>query len=50
MNLDEKENILSEKKKELEKLGQNKMQGMYIRSRVQWINEGEKPTNFFCTL
>ena len=26
------------------------MRGQYIRSRTQWIEEGEKPTNFVCNL
>jgi hypothetical protein len=26
------------------------MRGQYIRSRTQWIEKGEKPTNFVCKL
>lgn len=29
---------------------QNKIKGQYVRSRTQWIEEGERPTNFFCNL
>ena len=46
----ERKYIIWKRKKELEKLRQNKMKGMYIRSRAQWINKGDKPTNFFCAL
>ena len=27
-----------------------KMNDSIIRSRVQWYNEGEKPTRFFCSI
>lgn len=38
-------------KHELEKLRREKIKGYVIRSRAQWIEEGEKkPTNFFCKL
>ena len=43
-------NEIDNKKTELKILRQNKVQGEYIRSRTQWIEEGEKPTNFFCNL
>ena len=26
------------------------MKGHYIRSRVQWLHEGERPTKYFCSL
>ena len=26
------------------------MNGHYVRSRAQWLHEGEKPTKFFCSL
>lgn len=28
----------------------HKLKGNYIRSRTQWIEEGEKPTRYFCNL
>ena len=42
--------IYLKKKQELEKLRKHKMQGNYIRSRAQWIEEGEKPSSYFCRL
>ena len=40
--------IETEKKKtDLKVLRQEKMKGSYIRSKIQWIEEGEKPSNFF---
>ena len=26
------------------------MKGHYVRSRVQWLHEGERPTKYFCSL
>ena len=42
--------LLEDKKGKLEKIRDTKMKGSIIRSRVQWHNEGEKPTCFFCSL
>ena len=41
---------LENKKEQLINLRNNKLQGMIIRSRIKWINEGEKPTSYFCNL
>ena len=42
--------IIDDKKQELETLREHKMKGQFIRSRLKWLNEGEKPTKFFCSL
>ena len=42
--------ILEQKKEELTTLRNQKLQGMIIRSKMVWINEGEKPTSYFCNL
>ena len=42
--------IVEEKKVELEKLRERSIQGNIIRSRAQWLNEGEKPSKYFCSL
>ena len=41
---------IEEKKSQLRILRQNEMRVQYNRSRKQWIEEGEKPTNYFCNL
>ena len=38
------------KQEQLEKLRKNKLQGIWIRSRAKWIEEGEKPTRYFCNM
>ena len=42
--------LLLDKKAELEALRQQKLKGEMVRSRLQWLKEGEKPTKFFCNL
>lgn len=42
--------LLYNKNQELEKLRKHKLQGNYIRSRAKWIEEGEKPSSYFCKL
>ena len=42
--------LLSDKIAELESIRQERMKGHMIRSRVQWLIEGEKPTRYFCNL
>ena len=37
-------------KRELEQLRKKKMEGIAVRCRTTWINEGEKPTHYFCNL
>ena len=37
-------------KKELSNLRESKMKGHMIRSRLQWLHLGEKPSKFFCSL
>ena len=41
---------LQGKKCELENIRTEKQKGVIIRSRVQWLNEGEKPSKYFCSL
>jgi hypothetical protein len=38
---------LETKKHELEALRNEKMKGKLVRSRAQWVDEGEKPTKIF---
>ena len=42
--------VLTNKKNELEKLRDEQAQGFMIRSRVQNIQLNEKPSKFFCNL
>lgn len=44
------DSALEEKKEQLQELRNEKLKGQLIRSRAQWLNEGEKPTKFFCSL
>ena len=43
-------NTLDEKKSALEKLRKEKLLGHMVRSRAQWLEEGEKPSKYFCNL
>ena len=42
--------LLEDKKKELEEIRQERMEGVATRTRIQWLKEGEKPSSFFCSL
>ena len=42
--------LLEQKNKELETIRKDRIKGAMIRSRVNWIENGEKPTNYFCSL
>ena len=42
--------LLEDKKSELEDIRNEKLKGKMIRSRVQWLDEGERPSKFFCAL
>ena len=45
-NLDNSQ-LLEDKKTELENLRKEKLKGSLVRSRMQWLSEGEKPSSFF---
>ncbi|MEW8544166.1 MAG: endonuclease/exonuclease/phosphatase family protein, partial [Candidatus Thiodiazotropha sp.] len=47
---EDKQEQLEGLKSDLEKLRHDKMKGYVIRSRAQWVEEGEKPSKFFCSL
>jgi hypothetical protein len=32
------------------RLENSKLQGIYVRSRARWVEEGEKPSRYFCAL
>ena len=42
--------ILEDKKQKLENIREQTTQGIIIQSRAQWLNEGEKPSKYFCSL
>ena len=42
--------LLSDKKAALESIREERIQRQMIRSRIQWLSEGEKPSKFFCNL
>ena len=39
---------LDVKKKELETIRQETIAASAVRARAQWLNEGEKPSKYFC--
>ena len=45
-----KEAILKEKQKELFDIRQKKIEGVKVRSRARWVEEGEKANKYFCNL
>ena len=49
-NLSENINILDKKKLELENIRGETIRGHQIRSRIQWLGDGEKPSKYFCSL
>ena len=42
--------LIEDKKTELQEIRNIKLRGNMIRSRTQWIDEGERPTKYFCAL
>ena len=42
--------LLEDKKVELEQIRKLKLKGELVRSRIQWLIEGEKPSKYFCNL
>ena len=42
--------LLQDKKMSLKTLEMKKIKGYITRARMQWLNEGEKPTSYFCKL
>ena len=52
--LENEENISYElvenKRKELYTIGQIKMEGVKIKSKARWINDGEKVAKYFCKM
>ena len=42
--------VLEEKQNMLENLRKEKLKGNMIRSKARWVEEGEKPTKYFCHL
>ena len=41
---------LDEMKTRLQEMREYKIQGMMLRSRLHWLQHGEKPSNYFCRL
>jgi exonuclease III len=49
-NTEDSNSTLEELKKELEDIRIEKLKGALIRSKAKWIDESEKPTEYFCSL
>ena len=43
-------NLLQTKQNELQELRNTRLKGQMIRSRIQWLDEGERPTKYYCAL
>ena len=42
--------LLEDKKIQLEEIRSKRLKGQMIRSRIQLLDEGERPTKYFCSL
>ena len=42
--------LLDDKKRELQDMREQKLKGNIVRSRAQWLHNGEKPSKLFCAL
>ena len=42
--------LLADKQEDLENIYKQKVKGFITRTRLQWLDEGEKPTSYFCNL
>ena len=42
--------LLEEKKPELQAIRNSRLEGMIVRSRVKWLQVGEKASRYFCNL
>ena len=42
--------LIQDKKQELKQIRDKRLQGNFVRSRVQYLKDGEKPTKYFCAL
>ena len=50
LNLSQLTELLEDKKSELQEIHNHRLKGHMIRSRTQWLDEGERPTKYFCGL
>ena len=41
---------IQEKQRELNKLREKRLEGTMVRARARWIEQGEKPSKYFCSL
>ena len=42
--------IIQDKQRELIKIREKRLEGSMIRARAKWIEQGEKPSKYFCNL
>ena len=42
--------LIKSKQDELKVIREKKLQGTLIRSRARWVEQGEKPSKYFCNL
>ena len=49
-NEDLNKDQLADKKSELDEIRKQKLEGLKIRSKAIWVDQGEKPTKYFCAM
>ena len=42
--------LLEGKKHQLQAIGNRRLEGMVVRSRVKWLQDGERASRYFCNL
>ena len=42
--------VLNDKKQEIQNIREQKLKGEFVKSRLKWISEGEKPSKYFWSL
>ena len=48
--LEEKKHLLQEKKHLLQAIRNRRLEGMMVRSRVKWLQDGKRASRYFCNL
>ena len=49
-NADDNFNTINDLKLELQNIRENRLKGVFIRSKARWVEKGEKPSRYFLNL